>query len=196
MPRRLIACACLLLASVSLSAHAFDRQDLQAQLERTTAIEGRFTQTRFLADVDTELQSRGRFAYVRDKKVVWQLETPVEDTLVLTPANAEDATPGEGAGDAGREQVAALLLRLLGGDWSALEERFTQTLDGTRDAWRVQLTPRDAELAARIAEIRLAGGRHVERLVMETADGDRLRIELSDQAPMSPEAIDALPDAR
>ncbi|WP_040242751.1 LolA family protein [Chromohalobacter japonicus] len=195
MMRRLIAYACLGLVGLPLAAHAFDRQALQARLEQTPALEGHFTQTRWLADVDTELESEGRFAYVRDEKVVWQLETPVEDTLVLTPADADDATQSKSARQAGREQIAALLLRLLGGDWSALDSRFTQTLEGNADDWRVKLTPRDSALAERIGEIRLTGGRYVEHLEMHTADGDRLSVDFSDQTPLTPEAIDALPDA-
>ncbi|MDV6317783.1 outer membrane lipoprotein carrier protein LolA [Chromohalobacter sp. HP20-39] len=195
MMRRLIAYICLGLVGLPLAAHAFDRQALQERLEQTPALQGHFTQTRWLADVDTTLESQGHFAYVRDEKVVWQLETPVEDTLVLTPADATEATPPNDARRAGREQIAALLLQLLGGDWSALESRFTQTLEGDADDWRIRLTPRDPALAERIGEIRLSGGRYIEHLEMRLAGGDRLRVDFSNQAPLTPEEIDALPDA-
>ncbi|MCI0510236.1 outer membrane lipoprotein carrier protein LolA [Chromohalobacter marismortui] len=194
MIRHLIAYACLGLVGLPLVVHAFDRQALQDRIEQVPALEGHFTQTRWLSDVDTTLESQGHFAYVRDEKVVWQLTMPVEDTLVLTP-DAHESAPSNSARQGGREQIAALLLQLLGGDWSALESRFKQHLQGSADDWRMRLTPRDPALAERIAEIRLSGGRYIDHMEMDTTGGDRLRIDFRDQKPLTPKAIDALPDA-
>ncbi|KXS38303.1 LolA family protein [Modicisalibacter tunisiensis] len=177
----------LMLGLLSSPALAFDLADLQHRLGDTQGLSGRFVQTRHLADLDTDLESRGHFTYQRGKRVVWALEQPVEDRQVFTPADARaaDDAPGDTGDDRRRRQIAALLLNLLDGDWQALERRFSLTLSGDATAWQVALAPRQAALRERLAEVTLAGGRYVERLRLETADGDTLTVRFSDLQPLA-----------
>ena len=46
------------------------------------------------------------------------------------------------------------------------------TPEGTLDAWRLLLTPKTGPLAQAMREIRMSGGRHVERIRIEEANGD------------------------
>ncbi|UYG06901.1 outer membrane lipoprotein carrier protein LolA [Halomonas sp. M4R1S46] len=177
----------LLLCLLPATALAFGLEDLQRRLEATPGLEGRFVQTRYLADLDSQLESTGHFRYERDVRVVWTLETPVEERLEFSAASP----PEVGADDRRQAQAAALFLDLLQGHWPALEERFTLTLSGDADAWRVTLRPRQAALRQRIDEIRLHGGRYLERLALDAANGDRLRVRLFDQR--AAEAGDAAP---
>ena len=173
----------LLLLLAPLSAQAFDLDDLQRQLATTPALAGSFEQRRELADLDSSLTSRGTFIFERGKRVVWQLETPVEERIELTPEAITDGS-GESAPPGG-EQVAQLFLQLLEGDWQALESRFTLALSGDQDAWQVALTPKEAALRERIAGITLQGDRTIDRLDMRTPDGDRLEVRLFDQHPLN-----------
>ena len=178
-PTRLLLLSLLWLP---LPALAFDLDDLQSRLGETRAIEGRFEQQRYLADLDTTLASRGHFVYERAERVVWVLEEPVKDRLVLTPDSAS-ALDEPGSDDRRRDQVAALFLRLLGGDWQALAERFEIAIDGDAESWRVTLTPRAAALRERIATIELRGGRYLEHLTLHAANDDVLEVRLFDQHP-------------
>lgn len=172
----------LLLLLWSVPARAFELEDLQARLAATPDIAGRFEQTRYLADLDTELVSRGRFRYERDTRVIWTLETPVDKRLVFTP---QDATRLDGTGkDRRRQQAAELLLSLLDGDWRALEQRFQITLAGNAKAWRVDLVPRQQAVRQRLDSIRLAGGRHLQTLRLRAANDDTLNVTFSDQRPL------------
>lgn len=172
-----------LLLCLPLSAQAFDLDDLHRRLAATPALTGRFEQQRQLADIDSTLTSRGKFRFEQGKRVVWQLESPVEDRIELTP---EKITNGSGdTAPPGGEQVARLFLQLLAGDWQALESRFTLSLSGSEEAWQVALTPKAAALRQRIDGIRLDGGRYIEHLDMRTPGGDRLEVRLFDQRPLS-----------
>ncbi|MDH4572185.1 LolA-related protein [Salinicola acroporae] len=74
---------------------------------------------------------------------------------------------------------------MLEGDWQALESRFTLALSGDQDDWQVALTPREAALRERIAEITLRGSDTIDHLDMRTPDGDRLKVRLFDQHPLN-----------
>lgn len=172
----------LLLLLWSVPARAFELEDLQARLAATPDIAGRFEQTRYLADLDTELVSRGRFRYERATRVIWILETPVDKRLVFTP---QDATHLDGTGkDRRRQQAAELLLSLLDGDWRALEQRFQITLAGDAKAWRVDLVPRQQAVRQRLDSIQLAGGRYLQTLRLRAANDDTLNVTFSDQRPL------------
>ncbi|WP_162619802.1 LolA family protein [Salinicola acroporae] len=172
-----------LLLLVPLSAQAFDLGDLQRRLAATPSLAGSFEQQRELADLDSSLSSQGTFLFERGKRVVWQLEKPVEERIELTPQAITDGS-GENAPPGG-EQVAQLFLQLLEGDWQALESRFTLALSGDQDDWQVALTPREAALRERIAEITLRGSDTIDHLDMRTPDGDRLKVRLFDQHPLN-----------
>lgn len=186
---RLIILLSLLWATPAL---AFDLNDLQRTLAATPDLQGRFVQQRHLADLDTDLTSRGRFRYQRETRVVWILEQPVEDRLVFTPADAGQL--GEAGSESGddrrRQQAATLLMNLLDGDWQALEARFAITLEGDAESWQATLEPRQDALRRYLSRIRLAGGRYVERLAMHAANGDVLTVRFSDQRPLADDAND------
>ncbi|WP_251977929.1 outer membrane lipoprotein carrier protein LolA [Salinicola avicenniae] len=177
----------LLLCLLPVSAQAFDLGDLQQRLAATPSLAGSFEQQRYLADLDSTLDSRGRFRFVRGERVVWQLEAPVEERIELTP---EAITSGSGdQAPPGGEQVAQLFLQLLEGDWQALESRFSITLSGEAAQWTVNLIPREAALRERIERIILNGGeRYLQRLEMQTPTGDRLHVRLFDQHTLAPDA--------
>ncbi|OLO05943.1 outer membrane lipoprotein carrier protein LolA [Salinicola socius] len=183
MPLRRWLITLLVLVLVPISAQAFDLDDLQRQLAATPSVAGRFEQQRELADLDSSLTSTGTFVFERGKRVVWELKTPVQERIELTPQAITDGS-GETAPPGG-EQVAQLFLQLLEGDWQALESRFTLQLSGDQDAWQVALRPKEAALRERIAGITLQGDRTIDHLDMRTPDGDRLKVRLFDQHPLN-----------
>ncbi|SHF21464.1 Outer membrane lipoprotein carrier protein LolA [Modicisalibacter ilicicola DSM 19980] len=182
-------------------ALAFELADLQDRLSQSEALEGRFEQQRYLADLDTRLISSGHFLYERDTRVVWTLETPVEDRLVFKAESLPEAAPVPGEASGGspdnarqREQVATLFLRLLQGDWQSLRERFSLELSGDENAWQVTLIPEAEALRERLSRIELQGGRHLEHLELDAANGDVLEVRFFDQRPLEAGAAEA-PDA-
>ncbi|TDX32828.1 outer membrane lipoprotein carrier protein LolA [Modicisalibacter xianhensis] len=173
----------LLLIGLPTSALAFTLDDLQARLNQTDALAGRFEQQRHLADLDTQLTSRGHFRYQRDERIVWVLESPIEDRLEFTPDSAANIDDTLGGNQRGRDQVAALLLDLLGGDWQALQTHFRIELSGDAGDWQVDLTPLSDALRARLSEIRVEGSQYLDDLTLHAANGDRLHVRFFDQQP-------------
>nr|WP_298373142.1 outer membrane lipoprotein carrier protein LolA [uncultured Halomonas sp.] len=172
---------------------AFELDDLQDRLNQTETLEGRFEQQRYLADLNTRLNSTGHFLYERDARMVWVLETPIEDRLVFTAENAADSLDEKaGAGsDRQRQQVGTLLLQLLQGDWQALQERFTLDVSGTNEAWQVTLEPKAKALRQRFTRIELKGADYLDNVALYAANEDVLRVRFFDQRPFDPSAAEA-----
>lgn len=195
MTRMLTLLALLFGPAMAGPVMAFDLDDLQQRLNGIAALQGRFEQQRYLADLDSRLSSSGRFVYERDTRVVWMLETPVEDRLEFTPDSAPQIGDTAGGGERRQNQVAALILRLLDGDWQALEERFVIELSGTSEDWRVTLTPKAEALRERLTQIRLSGARYLERLELQAANQDVLKVRFFDQRPLDAMTIAGKVDA-
>lgn len=182
----------LLLAWLPGSVLAFSLDDLQAHLNRTDALEGNFEQQRHLADLDTQLTSRGHYRYQRDERIVWVLESPIQDRLEFTPDSTARLDDTLGNNQRGHDQVASLLLDLLGGDWQALEARFHLELSGDAQHWQVSLEPKSDALRDRLSRIRLEGGQYLDDLTLHAGNGDRLHVRFFDQHPPA-EGADASP---
>ena len=76
-----------LLSLVPLVLHAEVGFDQLAQLVESPAqLQGDFTQQKYLAALDTSLQSSGRFSFRRDEAIRWEILQPIQNELVITPA--------------------------------------------------------------------------------------------------------------
>lgn len=172
-PFTLAAAALALLAA--LPAFALSLDDLAHQLAAEGDVSGRFEQRRYLADLDTHIEGHGRYRFEQGERVVWQLEAPVEETMTLSDegisrngAPIEDDPAG----------VATLIMQLLSGRLSALENRFDIALSGSETQWAADLVPRRQALAEYLESIAMRGGERLERVTLHMADGDRLDIRL------------------
>lgn len=173
---RISAVLCLL---VPAAAWATPSEDALAERLAANAPQcGRFEQSRWLADLDTRLDSRGHFQR-REEGLVWQTTAPVQDRVVLSADN-EDLPRGF-------QVIAPVFSGLVSGDWQALERHFTIELSGELEAWRASLTPNETAVAERLTQLRVSGSRQVERVELEFSDGDRLELTLS---PIACESLD------
>lgn len=145
---------------------------------------GRFEQSRWLADLDTQLNSQGYFEQTTNQ-LVWQTTAPVQDRVLLSEAN--DDLP------LGLQVIAPALTGLLSGDWRALERLFTIELSGAPEAWQARLTPKEASVAERLTQLQVHGTQHVEQVELEFANADRLTLILTATPCDVLESADALP---
>jgi hypothetical protein len=75
----------------------------------------------------------------------------------------------------------------LAGDVPSLTRHFVPTLDGTPDAWRLALEPRDPTLRGQIAVIDITGkGTAVTRVEIVEQDGDRSVMDIVARALRAP----------
>lgn len=178
--RRLIV-LCLLLFpqwSVAAPTTAELAARMAQRLDQAPVLRTDFTQEKSMAAFRKPLQTRGKLVFARGQGVIWAIESPFRLSYVL----AEDRIVEIGEDGVaqvrttrdipGLAQVASLFRALLGAQTDALAEHFTVTPEGTLDAWRLLLVPKPGPLTQAMKEIRMSGGRHVERIRIEETNGD------------------------
>lgn len=175
LSRRLCAALCLLTPAAVWATPSDDA--LAERLAAHAPQCGRFEQSRWLADLDTRLDSRGHFQRHEDG-LVWQTTAPVNDRVVLSEGN--DDLPRD------FQVIAPVFSGLVSGDWRALERHFTIELSGELEEWQANLTPNETTVAERLTQLRVSGNRQVERVELEFTDGDRLELSL---APIACESL-------
>lgn len=170
-----LAIATLALWLAAASAQAMSLEALADHLAAQGDVAGRFEQTRYLADLDTQIDGRGHYRFEQGDRVIWSLESPVAETMELSEAGIR--RNGERIDDdpAG---VATLIMQLLNGRLSTLSDRFEVTLEGDQTDWHATLVPRHQGLASYLDSIDMRGDDRLEQVNMAMADGDRLNIHL------------------
>lgn len=159
----------------ALPASAMSLETLADHLAAEGDVGGRFEQSRYLADLDTSIEGYGQYRFEAGQQVIWTLESPVRETMTLS--NDGIRRNGERVDDdpAG---VATLIMQLLNGQLTALEDRFDIRLEGNEQDWHATLVPRQQALASYMTGIDMRGGERLEQIDMAMADGDRLDIHL------------------
>lgn len=178
MSRTALALSLLMLTLAGAAKAAPDAGRLAQQLREHAPTCGRFTQRRWMADLDTGLDSAGHFRR-QGEALIWQTLTPVADRVRLAPDNPDLPL--------GLKAMLPVLTGLLAGDWPTLEQHFEVRLEGEIAAWRARLAPRDPAVAERLESLRVEGGDRVERVSLRFTDGDRLTLELE---PADCDALD------
>ena len=159
------------------------------ELSQVRSLEARFVQTRNTRLLTRPLESSGVLRFQRPDKLAWQVETPGRSLLVMDGTRVGMAYPDLGVREeldlTEQPEIAGLVQGMmvwLAGDPQQVQASYTmQWQPGPPQI--ALLTPRDATLAAIIAqlELRLEGEplqvRHV-RLV--EPDGDVVEIALQD----------------
>ncbi|EXI65570.1 MAG: lipoprotein chaperone [Candidatus Accumulibacter adjunctus] len=155
-----------------LAAHMAQR------FEQAPVLRAEFTQEKRMAAFRKPLQTRGQLTVVRGEGVIWQIDAPLKVAYVLAEdriveIGEDGVTQIRAAQDMpGLAQVGALFRALLGARVDVLADLFAVVPEGTLDAWRLTLTPRPGPIAQAIREIRMNGGRHVEQIRIDEANGD------------------------
>ncbi len=151
---------------------------MSQRLGQASVLRAEFVQEKTMAAFKRPLQTRGRFVFARGHGVIWMIETPFKLTYVLAADRiveiGEDNVPQvRTARDVpGLGQIASIFRALLDAQIDALSETFMVRPEGTLDAWRLTLTPKQGPLTQVIHEIRMSGGLHVDRVRIDEANGD------------------------
>jgi len=172
LPQGLLAVALLALASF---AQAFDLNDLRATLSAPVAVRGPFIQEKHLRALPQPLTSTGHFVLAKDHGLLWLLQRPLQQDyrinakgIARRDANGWQVLPNSSASS----EQNRLFFAVLQGDSSALERDFELKLQGTADAWTLQLTPRSMLLKQIFNHIDIAGGAYVQRIELSETQGD------------------------
>lgn len=200
-PWLLLALFAYWLGAVSVVAAAAAAPDetlvkLQQRVSQVPVLRGEFSQEKQLHGFRNPLRSQGEFVVARGRGVIWSTLRPFPSTLVLTGERvlSQQADGSRRVELDARQQptlraVNTMLMALVSGDAKALSERFEldpELLEG--DRWQLRMVPRTAALAKAFRQIQLEGDRHVRRVTIEEASGDRSILDFSAMRE-TPEAL-------
>lgn len=184
--RRLIAVLFLSFAAGTCASSTPAAADIatriQHRLEQYPVLRAEFTQEKQMAAFKKPLLTRGRLVLARGEGVVWQINTPLKLTYVMSERRiieiaADGRATVRSAKDLpGIDQVGRVFRALLGANLDALADTFSVSQEGTPDAWRFVLTPKPGPVSQFMRRIRLSGSRYVDRIVIEETNGDTTSI--------------------
>ncbi|MDR5754208.1 MULTISPECIES: outer membrane lipoprotein carrier protein LolA [unclassified Caballeronia] len=152
-------------------------------------VRAQFKQTRTLAAMKEPLVSTGSIVFVRERGVIWRVETPYKATYAITDAGMREIgvngkPRASRANDArGAAQVSRMMRAMLGGDLSGLYSQFDVKAHGTPSNWRIELTPNQPQLAQSVRRLDMNGGDFLQGLRIVLANGDATQIDFTGSAP-------------
>jgi outer membrane lipoprotein-sorting protein len=164
---------------------------IAARLAQAPGIRAQFKQTQTLAALKAPLVSTGTLLFMRERGVIWQIDSPIRTTYVIgdngvTEIDASGKRIARAARSAGGvAQVSRMMRSMLGGDLSALYSQFDVTASGTPKQWQMQLSPNQPQLAQMLKGLRMAGGDFLQTLTITSANGDSTRIDFANSAAVT-----------
>lgn len=173
----------IILFTLSLSIFANDLDTLKAITTSPEKLTGTFSQTKFLAQLDTSIKSTGAFNYVRDKKIVWHTQTPIDSTLELTPKTMLNYQDGVQVNqlDSATNPVVAVLSDIFFGvmtaQWQILEEYFSVSAEVSGGHWKATLVPIDDNMGGFINKVTLEGDKYLKQVTLYEPEGNQTHIE-------------------
>lgn len=148
-------------------------------------LEGRFEQSKYIADLETTLDSSGRFRFDAEQGLQWQILEPVPTQLRITPTEIIEEQDGEEVMRMDVDEqpmtraISEVFFAIFGGDWDKLTERFRVESLAADSGWHFRLDPRGELLKSYLDTIELQGTDYLETLILSESNGDRTRIQLS-----------------
>ena len=173
----------LWLCLASSTAFAFDTQQLAQLLNQPRSIHGQFEQQRHLKSLSKPLSSQGQFTLVPKKGLLWQMHSPLQSTLKVSPngisqRNAQGQWLPSRQNSSAQQQVR-LFLDLLGGNTEGLQRQFDLRLSGNANNWQLQLLPKSTVLKQVFNRIDIRGNQLVRQIELSEAQGDKTIIRFN-----------------
>ena len=181
-------------ALFSLTAFAITPDEIAANMQKSQAVSGKFTQNRHLRGMDKPMQTQGQFALAQNHGLLWQVETPLTLKLRLTQNGVEQWNNQKNqwikSKQTGQSAQFELFTALLGGNISVLNQHFTPKADGSPQNWTLTLDPKSAMMKQIFTQISVQGGNTVSQVILQEKQGDKVEIQfIADTEPKTQEQI-------
>lgn len=189
-----LALSALLLLFAQVASAAFGLQDVTALLAKNKSGEARFTEERYVSNIDGPLRAAGVLSFEAPDRFTRSTTEPRTEsmevqgnTLLLkrsgrTRQMTVDAIP----------ELSALIEAVRGtltGNAVLLDKFFKTQVEGTAARWTLTLVPRDARLATQVRELKITGLQSEMRSVeLWLAGGDRSVMAIDPLQPLSGKA--------
>ncbi len=153
---------------------------VMSALSNVHAAEGRFTERKYLSILSEPLVLEGTVRYRSPDYVRKEYDDPESEIYEVRGDNLTIELPDGRRRELSIDEHPVLRAFVesyrgtLAGDVETLSRYFDLTLTGSMDAWRLRLTPRQAELAEHLSAVVMQGsGGRVLRVETLEASGDR-----------------------
>jgi hypothetical protein len=159
--------------------------DIRRTLDGNVEICGNFTQEKTLTALNRPLVSSGRFSFVAEKGILWEVKEPFAIRLVLTDKNMVRWNLNGSAIRTSLEQephfkaLSQVLIAALSGNIPLLTSTFKASAEVREIGWELMLMPRDARFSAIIKTIHLSGDQFVRRLSIMEGHGDITEVQFT-----------------
>ena len=163
---RALAACLLALACGAAPAQDAALGQVMRLLSAVQASNVRFSETKTMSALSEPLVLSGKLSYARGGRIEKDVETPFRERTVIEgdTMTVESPARGESRRYSLRASPAAWafaegLRATLGGDLAALERYYRVSFSGGVDDWRLELAPRDEEMARYVRSIEFRGRR-------------------------------------
>jgi len=186
---RAMFCAGVFAAASSqtvIAAPINEVRDIFQQVSATPVVHAHFEQQKKLTSLNKTYVSKGNVVFSKQQGVLWQMQTPVQADLVVTPQKLVQKTQRTmsqiNVQQSPYGSVATLFLQLMAGDEKALASNFNiVSATHNNQAWAVTLTPKSSLFKKLFNQVNVQGGRYVNQIVIQEKDRNITQIRFSQQ---------------
>jgi len=142
-------------------------------------LEGRFSQEKYLSELDATLSSSGVFSYQRDKSIRWETIEPIQNILMMSPQNIINMQGGIEIAKMDLKSNPAVAIfsdiffSVLTAEWDTLSTYFSLSGALAEQQWQVELIPVDKTMMQVMSRVALKGDTLLRELIFYEKNGDR-----------------------
>ena len=171
MKQGIVTLICLLTLGLSHSAFADGFSSALQQLAAKPVVRAQFQQSKTIANSSKPMLSKGSLLFVKNQGVLWQLNSPVQADLVVTPRKMVQKTAHTQSVVNLKQTpygpAATVLLQLMSGNEAALRQHFQVTqFKQNGNTWSAGLQPKSASMKPLFSRIEINGGAYVSKIVL------------------------------
>ena len=197
----LFLCACMVFSASTFAAEGdiwkhpvkdSDARAIDSAFAPMTAhkvIRGDFKQTKFIAQLNKEFVSNGKFVIANDKGILWNTEKPFPSSLAISETrmiqqNANGSRTEINANDnVVFAQIAKTIQSVFSGSTAKLQAGFHVYFTRNGKNWTVGLIPKEPSVKKAIESIELSGSTWLDKIRLVDGSKSPLLYELSNPKP-------------
>ena len=169
------------------------------QLSTTPTVRANFQQQKKLASLNKTFVSNGTVLFSKQYGVLWQIQKPVQASLIVTPKKLVQKTQRTYSqieiDKSPYGSVATMFLQLMSGNETALAKNFNiVSAHYSPTQWDVTLTPKSSLFKKLFDRVEAQGQRYVDRIVITEKANNSTVIQFSQHNPQ-PVQLTASEDA-
>lgn len=196
-------CLCALVLSMTFSTTSFAQNtqvtQIFKQLSATPTVRANFQQQKKLASLNKTFVSNGEVLFSKQNGVLWQIQRPVQASLIVTPKKLVQKTQRTYSqieiDKSPYGSVATMFLQLMSGNETALSKNFNiVSANYSATQWNISLTPKSGLFKKLFDRVDAQGQGYVDRIVITEKGNNTTTIQFS-QHTTQPVQLTATEDA-